>query len=541
MLLIYLVIAPILVGVLLYFFHFKKATRILAILAQIGIFIGSIFLFIEARELTELYPIGRAFGMEGVTYNIGGFYYGMGIILVSDVLSAVFIMLTAFMFLLAIFYSFNENNTSLYWFLLFLWQGVLMGVFLSGDFFNIFVLLEVGTLVVTILILFSRKNRSLYDGLIYFMVNVVSMQFYLLGVGYIYRYTGTLNIYYANAQFANTGREYLMLPYALIMTFIVLKSALVPLYSWLPKAHGTKGAPSAVSALLSGLHIKSSVYLFLRFQYTFEIVALTEFFMVLGIITAIFGFVMALGQKDLKLILAYHTISQIGLIFTGLNMGITYSYMGALYHMMNHALFKSTLFLSGGIIAYAYGTRNVYEIRGVLKKMPVVGVATMLAVFGITGTPIFNGSISKYFISSETYGLMNWILIFMSLGTIVSFIKFSTILFGEPKKEIGEKKVDILQQIPIIVLGSLCFLGGIFGRQFIDILFNVQLTIDPAGYFEKSLIFFASLVVGYLLFKYYVKDSKLIKTAGAMELGFRSIIMAIGLFFATILLFVGFS
>ena len=540
--LIYFVLAPILIGVFLYLFHLKRATRIIALLSQFVIFFASIFLFIEAKGLSKLGYKGELLGLSGMIYSIGNFHENLGITLVADTLSAVFIMLTAFFFLIAVIYSYNDENSPLFWFLLFLWQSSLMGIFLSSDLFNIFVMIEVGVLVVAILIMFNRKKRSLYDGMIYLMINTIAMQFYLFGVGYVYKYAGTLNLYEVNTVFTQINPEYLVLPYVLIMTFTVLKCALLPLFSWLPKAHGTPGSPGTVSAVLSGLHIKSSIYLFLRFQYVFEGIAITEFFMVLGILTAIFGFIMALGQKDLKLILAYHTISQVGLIFTGLNLGGPYSYLGALYHMFNHAIFKSTLFLASNIIYKYYGTRNVYEIRGVFKTMPTVAVATLLAVFGIMGTPIFNGSISKYFIASGTYGLMNYVLIFMSLGTIISFIKFSTILFGAPKTLPTDtpKKVDLMQQLPIIILGTICFFGGLFGSAFIYFLFDVRLSVNPAGYLEKSFIFFLSLLTGYALYRFYVKKSKLLKKLGTMELGFREMVVSIGTFFIILLVTVGF-
>jgi multicomponent Na+:H+ antiporter subunit D len=358
-------------------------------------------------------------------------------------------------------------------------------------------------------------------------------------VGYIYKYTGTLSLYEAAYRFAEISTSYQILPYALLMTFVTLKCAFVPLYSWLPRAHGTPGAPSSVSAILSGLHIKSSVYLFLRFHYTFEQIAATEFFLIVGIVTAIWGFIMALAQTDIKLILAYHTISQVGFILTGLNIGGPYSHIGSLYHMINHALFKSTLFLSAGIIANAYGTRDLYQIKGVFKRMPLVGVATILAVFGITGTPIFNGSISKYFIMSGIEGALNWLLIFMSLGTIISFTKYSSMLFGSGGGAAASKKVDIWQQVPILVLGSLCFFGGIFGAQFIIVLFKVDVSIDTAGYFEKAGVFFISLAAGFLIYKYYITKSRLLKTVRKIDLGFRGICVAIGMFFATILLVAG--
>ena len=110
---------------------------------------------------------------------------------------------------------------------------------------------------------------------------------------------------------------------------------------------------------------------------------------------------MAVCQKDIKLILAYHTVSQVGLIVAGLCSGTSYGYSGAMLHIYNHALFKSLLFLAAGILIKQYGTRNVYEIRGVMRSLPAVGAACAAGILGITGAPFFNGSISKYFLMKE--------------------------------------------------------------------------------------------------------------------------------------------
>ncbi|MCL2397881.1 MAG: proton-conducting membrane transporter, partial [Defluviitaleaceae bacterium] len=446
----------------------------------------------------------------------------------------VFILLTTFMFLIASIYSFNQQNGKFFWLLMFLWQSALIGIFLTRDFFNVFVLIEVVTLVVAILIMFNRDNRAMYDGIIYLMVNIVVIKFYLLGVGYLYMLTGVLDFEVAATVLRESHPpSAMMLPYALIMTTVALKCALMPLFSWLPKAHGTPGAPPAVSALLSGVHIKSGVYLFIRFQDVFEPIAASQFFMVLGIVTGIAGFVLAMSQSDIKLILAYHTVSQVGLIMTGLNMPDPISQTGALYHVFNHAFFKGGLFLGAGLIIKAYGTRDVYKIRGVMKRYPIVGVATIMAILGITGAPLFNGMISKYFIAYGADWLLNGILIFMSLGTIVSFVKYSTMLTGNHDGEVV--KMDANKQFAVLALGFLCLMGGIFGSQLVYFLFGVDARVDIFGYFQKVGIFAASLAAGYLIFKYYVSRAKIFKKIKAIDLSFRSICVAIGGVLAVIL------
>ncbi|MCL2568626.1 MAG: proton-conducting membrane transporter [Oscillospiraceae bacterium] len=523
----YFVIVPVLTAVLLYLFSSAKSGRVLAILIQTGFVGAAYYLFTLSRQGEIITSIG----------NYGGI---LGIYLRADNLAAVFVLLTAIFFLLASIYSFREKDGSMFWFLIFIWQGALIGLFLTRDFFNVFVLVEVVTMVVAVLIMFNRDTRSMYDGMIYLLVNITAMKFFLFGLGYLYRLTGALDMATITQVLSEADRADQILPYALIMTAVALKCALMPLFSWLPKAHGSPAAPPAVSAILSGLHIKSGVYLFIRFQDVFAAVAATEFFLVMGVVTGIIGFIMAMSQNDIKLILAYSTISQVGLIFVALNIPDPYSYVGGLYHVINHALFKGCLFLGAGVITKVYGTRDIYAIRGVLRRMPWIGAATLMAVLGIAGAPFFNGSISKYFMVAGAPELIGWVMVFMSLGTIIVFIKYATILFGSAPKP-SEKEYPILpeQQFSIFVLGLLCCVTGILGVQTIQFLFQTTVYVDFMGYLEKVLIFFISLGVGYLIYKYFVKTSALLRRVRAFELGFREICASMGVFFAMILLAVG--
>jgi multicomponent Na+:H+ antiporter subunit D len=394
----------------------------------------------------------------------------------------------------------------------------------------------VATVVVSILIMYNRGNRAMRDGMIYLMANTVAIQFYLLGIGYIYKLTGTLDMATAASVLSHAEKSSLLLPYALVMTSISLKCALMPLYSWLPKAHGSPGAPSSVSAILSGLHIKSGIFLFIRFQEVFQGIDLTAFFLAAGIITGIVGFVLAISQTDMKLTLAYSTISQIGMIMIGLNVNNTYSYHGAVYHILNHALFKTSLFLSAGVISRAYGSRNIYEIKGAFKRMPLIGIATAMAILGITGAPFFNGSISKYFISSNAGLLINGAIIFINLGTIVTFIKYSSMFFGNSEPMQCNVVIRRSKYAAILVLSAFTLAGGIFGVQAVKLLFDVDLNIDTAGYIEKAALFALSVVSGYLIFKYYIQRSAFFKKIRELELSFRGICVSIGTFFALVLL-----
>ena len=536
--LFHLVLVPILIAVLLYLFPSSRIARILVVISQAAMVYFSVNLFSITRE-------------TAVVAAMGNFRGGLGILLKADSLSSVFIVITTFVFFTAAIYSFYENNDKLFWFLLFVWEGLLLGIFLTNDLFNIFVLVEVATVVVAVLIMFYRGSRSMYDGMVYLMINVVVIQFYLFGLGYLYKLTGALDIDMVGEAAKTLDRSSLILPYALIMTAVSLKCAFIPLYSWLPRAHGTPGAPSSVSAILSGLHIKGGLYLFIRFQTLFSDAALPEFFIVVGIITGIGGFVKALSQSDIKRILAFSTISQIGLITIGLNIADTYTFTGSLYHIFNHSMFKSALFLSAGMISHVYGTRNIDKIRGLFRVNPMVGSATIMAIFGITGVPMFNGSISKYFMVSGTNWLVSAAIIFINLGTITVFIRYSMMLFGQPevkskavhtavyqndRRKVDRRRVDSFRQISVFLLGVLCFISGIFGEDFIQLLFNIQVSVDPAGFLEKAALFGGSLIAGLLIVKYYVPESTLLKRINAADLNFRGMCISIGVFFAVILI-----
>ena len=518
----YFVIAPLLTAVFLYVFSTVKAARMVAVAAQMTLVGFAAQLFFMCKE-------------GDIVTNIGGYESVLGISLKADTLSSVFVVLTAFIFLIATIYSLNEEHEKLYWLLLFIWEALLIGIFLTRDLFNLFVLMEVAMVVVAILIMFNRDTRSLYDGMFYLMVSIVVMQFYLFGVGYIYKLTGVLDMAAVEQALLTVEASSLILPYALIMVAVCMKCAIVPLYNWLPKAHGTPGAPSAISALLSGVHIKSGIYLLMRIQPLFHGIDLGEFFLWIGIITGIVGFVFALSQSDIKLVLAYHTISQVGMIFASLHIADRYSYMGGLYHSINHALFKCALFLSAGALIKAYKTRNIYEIRGVFKQYPLLGTATIMAILGITGAPLFNGSVSKYFILAGTNRLTSYALMFINLGTIISFIKYSSILFGTANPEIPKAKIDISKQISILILGALCFVGGVLGEELIEFLFNVRVSVDAAGYLQKAAFFVGSATAGYFIYKYYVQKSALLKRIHEIDLGFRAVCVSIGAFFALIL------
>ncbi len=522
--LVLFIIVPILIGVISYPFG-KYLKRFIIFAVEIPLLSFGIFTLFNLSEKAEIREI------------LGAKDEILGITLVADRSVISLICLTIFLFSISFFYSIKEEFfDSRFVMLFFILQGLLSGIFLTDDIFNIYVLLEVATVVVAILIMFKKESSSIYDAVIYLFSQVISMVFYLFGIGYLYKIFGVLSISEIEKLMPLAEKEQLVLPFAFILTAICLKSAFFPLYSWLPRAHGTKSAPSAVSAILSGLYVKNGIYLFIMFTNLFSaVVEVWGFFAVIGLVTATLGFLFAIIQKDIKLILAYSTISQIGLITLSVCLSKLYSaetsYFGALYHIINHAFFKSLLFLSAGVIIKAYGTRDINEIRGVFRKLPIVGTVVLIGVLGITGAPFLNGSVSKYFMAYGVSGtIWEYIFILLNGGTILAFVRFSHILFGKNQRVRQEK----CKSIALIFLSLGCVLGGIFGTQIMNYIFATSFEINLIGYIEKSVIFLLTTGIAVAIYRKFIVKKGRIFALNNRSINFLEMVLCIVIFFLSL-------
>ena len=391
--------------------------------------------------------------------------------------------------------------------------------------------------------MYNKDKQAIYDEMIYFFVNVIGSSFLLFGIVMLYRTFGLLDIRAITEAMSllNSPRA-IILPMSLMMVTVSLKTAVTPLFSWLPKAHGTPSAPLVVSAVLSGLYIKSSVYLFIRFTNMFSSMEdVSQFFFWIGFVTAVVGFVMALGQSDIKLILASHTVSQVGLIMIGLNLGTAIAFWGSGYHIFSHVIFKSTLFLTAGLIYEEYNTRNVYEIRGLFKWMPLVATATAFAILGITGAPFFNGSISKYMIahgSTETWVAVLFNIV--NIGTIMSFVKYSTIFFG--KNQVSKKvKTDKYAVFASLLMGITSLVTGIFGENLTEFFFNFEVSVNLSEYLEKGITYFIVIGIGILVYHRMIKHGGIIAKIGQLELTFNGIITSMVGYLIVVILYLNFA
>jgi len=526
----FFVIIPVILAVFIYIFFTAQIARILAIGAQCLFVFPAIYLLYITRHNEIILTIGNYESLLGITLR-------------ADNLAAVFVALTVIIFLAIGIYTIQtpyDRSRRLYLFLLFLLQGALIGLFLTRDFFNIFVLVEVTTVVVTILLMYDAKKRNLLAGLTFIMVNLIVMQFYLFGLGYLYMMTGTLDLEIAGGIITNLDTRDVVLPYALIMTAIASKCSLLPMLTWLPKVNSLTGAHFTIAAIMSGLHIKSGIYLFIRFQYLFGGLG-SEFFVIIGIITALAGIVFACSQSDIRLILAYSTIAQVGLIIVGLSLNNETSYIGALFHIINHSIFKVALFLCASQISYMYKTKNIHKIRGAWRVSPIIVGANIMAILGIIGAPLFNGSISKYFLMYGAHGPLEWVILLINLGTMVVFVRYASMFTGKPPDGVRGLDREWNRIAVVLGLGATCLFLGIFGANAVNFLFQYDASINIFGYLEKSVIFIGSILIAVVLYiQLFCKRSfRAFNLLDGFSLSFNTLCISIGVFFAVLIIVTG--
>lgn len=540
------VLFPIAVSVILYIFY-NKTARILAFVLQ------AFFVLVSFANLVYVRNNGQIIEIPG------GYSRISGIVLKSDSVSATMVFLCSLLFAVFHLYNFTSTYSSrLFVMLFFIMQGLVNGVFLSDDIFNIYVMVEASTIVISILIMFKKDSRSMYDGMIYLLANIVAMTFFLFGAGLLYKSFGVLNITYIKQNIANLDdTKTLLMPYAFLMTAAGLKSAILPLFSWLPKAHGTPGAPPVVSALLSGLYVKTGLFIFIRLQEMFSpVIDLKSFFIAAGILTGLAGSFLAICQTDIKLILAYSTISQLGLILTGLNSQSPISYWGSIFHVINHSFFKSSLFLSTGIIIEKYGTRDMRKIRGVSRTMPDIAFASIMAMLGVSGAPLFNGSISKYLIHKGFAGaIAEYGILIINFATVLYCIRLLSIFFDidnisfagnsdckhENQEHITQTKqcfqqIDKYKSTAVMLMAAVCFLGGLTGFYIVDLLFNLKVYIDVWWYLSKVAVYFATLLIGFFVYLKFIRRSNFINRVRQFDVGFNGICFSIVVFFVITLI-----
>ena len=408
--------------------------------------------------------------------------YAIGIGYEIDALNMFFALLVVTTILLAAIYSMKymarDHHLGHYYTLFLMLSGSVLGLVLTGDIFNMFVMIEIMTFASVALTAFrNNKNGALEAGFKYLIIGSIGSSMTLAGIALLYAQCHTLNMAQISAALASGLTPTSITAFALMFSGFGVKSYLVPFHA--PAADAYMTAPTSISMVFSGMVNKAGVYGMIRLVYIiFRAMDLTSVQLMLatfGTVTMFVGVTMALAQHDFKRLLAFHSISQIGYVITAIGLATVLGLEAGLFHAMNHTLFKGLLFLTAGAVLYATGTTDLDKLGGLAKKMPKTAICFLVGAFSISGLPPFNGFASKWMIYQATYqkavecnnfayAFVTIVALVVSVMTLASFIKVTqAVFFGQLPKHLEDaKEVPLSMRVPMWIMSVLCILSGVF-------------------------------------------------------------------------------
>ena len=410
-----------------------------------------------------------------------------------DALSAFFLVAIYTVCLLAAIYSYHYMNnpqkafrTAGNYFFFSLLTASMALVVTAGNLIAFMLSWEIMSLSSFFLVVYNYEaeaNRK--AGYLYFVFTQVGAMFILAAFGLIYAQSG--NFGFADA--ATLPETVKIVVFVLAFIGFGSKAGVFPFHVWLSHAH--PAAPSHISAVMSGVMIKTGIYGIIRIYVLLDshTAIFGHFVLIAGIISGILGVVYALGQHDLKRLLAYHSVENIGIILIGIGIGMIgvaadkpvmaiLGFAGGLLHVLNHAIFKSLLFMGAGMVLHKTGTRTIDILGGLIKRMKITGTAFLIGSLAISGLPPLNGFVSEFLVYMGSFQGMaldktsfaTCLLAIVSLAIIgglalACFTKVVGVVFqGEPRSQIAENTDEngLTMLVPMLILAAACILIGVF-------------------------------------------------------------------------------
>jgi multicomponent Na+:H+ antiporter subunit D len=459
-----------------------------AIIAMLALFLLALFGFITVTQTNT-----------PQVYETSAWKIPYTICLVLDPLSAFMLViisiigLTSLMF--SIFYIRHLSASWKYYALFMLLITGMNGVVATGDLFNLFVFMEIALFAAYALVSYGSRAEEFEAAFKYAIMGSISSTLVLIGIAIVYSATSYLTM----AKIAEVLPQNPTVMYrvgAIFLAAFGLKAAMMPFHAWLPDAHSS--APAPISSMLSGVLIKTlGVYVLTRlFFNVFGAPALfLQLFMVLGAISIIAASFLAMGQWDLKRLLAYSSISQIGFILLGLGIGTRWAILGAMFHILNHAIFKALLFYNAGTVEMVLGTRDLRQMGNLTKLLPYTSATSMVGTLSVAGMPPFNGFFSKLIIiiAAVHAGHLVYatIAVVGSLLTLVYFLKVQRYGFhGKEKIEREGVRIGWGMRTAMLILATLCLVTSLLiipglRQSILDPV--VQVVLDKSDYIGKVL------------------------------------------------------
>jgi multicomponent Na+:H+ antiporter subunit D len=436
-----------------------------------------------------------------INYRLGGWPPPFGIEYVIDHLNGLVLVTIAFVSLLAVVFAKRSVEKELpdkipqFYTLFVLLVTGLLGMTVTGDAFNLYVLLEISALTGYALIALG-DNRALVASFNYVILGTIGASFYLLGVGHLYIMTGSLNMADLFSLLpALYATRAIFVAFLLILCGVWLKMAFFPLHTWLPNAYTF--APSAAGCLVAPLVTKVSIYIMIRIMlsvfssdYVFHVLHLSGPIVWLAVAAILFGSLLALAQDDLKKMLTYLIVAEVGYMVGGFWLATANGITGAILHIVNDALMTFCLFAFAGIVVFRTGGQKLEDLQGLYRKMPVTMTAFTIGALSMIGVPPTAGFFSKWYlilgaIDAGSYHFMAALLI-SSLVNAILFFRIIEIAYFEPKvhhhaghgPEIAISEAPLSMLMPLLVVAIGLIIVGLYSGTIVSTIIRHSV---PAG------------------------------------------------------------
>lgn len=444
----------------------------------------------------------RQHGM--LVYQAGNWPAPFGITLAVDLFPALLMIMTMVTGIACLFYAFrslSQDKERFFFYPLYLLiTGSINGAFMTGDLFNLFVFFELILMAAYLLLTIGGGPIQLRESYKFMLINVVSASFFLIGVGLLYSVTGTLNMADLALKVAAVESKGIIAAIAVVFLFSFgIKSALVPLFFWLP--HTYAAALTPVTAFLGEVGTKVGVYALYRI---FTLIFIhhiafthTTLIMWLAVITMVVGVLGAIAQMDFKRLLAFHIVSQIGYMIFGLSLMSIAGLAGGMIHIVHHMAAKPALFLLAGATEESTGTTHLGRMQGLIHHAPALAFAFFLGGLSLTGVPPMSGFFSKFFLFQAGFGQGYWLpttaAVVVSLLTLFSMMKiFRLVYWGRPDALTPEQKHGMPRYrrflAPGAALVGVGLVMGLGAHWLIDLTqTSAAMLLDPNIYVEAVL------------------------------------------------------
>ena len=461
---------------------------------------------------TLLYVFGAAAPHVPLPMDSGGI--PIRIVFQIDALGALMVVIASLSSLAVAIYSLSADASHSgkdgFYSMLFLLSAGVLGMVSTGDLFNFFVFLEISSLAGAALVAFRiDKGEAVEAGLKYALLSTLGALCVLMAVGILFAQYNALNVAVLASRLQFTRLD--MVALVLLAVPLAMKCGAVPMHFWTPDSYAA--APSSITALLV-VSSQASLYGLFRILFTlygdalqFGWATFGWFLVVLGILSAFVGVTMAIPQKDVKRLMAYHAVSQTGYMLLGVGVGLAVlgnpealaaygktSIAGGLFHILNHAMYKGLLFLTAGAIFYRTGTRNLNQLGGLGHSMPWTMVFFMVGALAIAGIPPFNGFASKLLIYQSVFRLspfLSIVAMLVSILTLASFVKvFHAAFMGPPRAQFAHvREVPPPMLLGMALLALVVVAAGLAPHAFVDRMIYpaVDALVNRAAYVSAIL------------------------------------------------------